>query len=193
MKEAISVAILLILYGFGSVAAETNKSEIANILSDVVSLQGLGQEKTVDELRKRCAQKGRAKIDTMKICRLLFKRRGHAIFRPPLIGQMHFVGDTDYEDWPLSPIAVYEGVPISVVNGLSLFGFPESEEEYLDYCLKNCEWNDFRFTKKSDEQIRGTVEKFMTESEWNRPLHEIEREFLIQQAANSEQIMAPKP
>jgi hypothetical protein len=33
--------------------------------------------------------------------------------------------------------------------------YPETAERYLDYCLKNCDWNDFQFKKPDEKQLQA--------------------------------------
>ncbi len=77
---------------------------------------------------------------TFVLCRLLFEARPGGEFRRPLIGDMHFVAGTSYGDWPLAPIAIIDGVPITVMTGVMLAGLPEEPIAYVDYCLANCVW-----------------------------------------------------
>lgn len=75
---------------------------------------------------------------------MLFQAKPGGEFRGPMIGGAFFIGGT-YRDWPLEPIAVFDHVPILVVTGYVLAGWPEPPGWYVDYCLKNCQWRDARY------------------------------------------------
>ena len=95
------------------------------------------------------------------LCRTLFMARPGGEFRPPMIGGAMYVVDCpDGQDWPLVPIALVEGVPILIVRGYILAGHPESPEDYLEYCLAECQWRDERFVQRDAAELRDIVQRF---------------------------------
>src|SRR5262245_10457955 len=51
------------------------------------------------------------------LCRMLYTPKANGAFRRPLIGAAHFLGGTDYKDWPLEPIELVDGVPFLITRG----------------------------------------------------------------------------
>jgi len=115
------------------------------------------------------------------LCRMLFTNRPAAQFRRPMIGGGQFFGDTDYADWPLEPIEIVDGVPFLISRRGLLAGFAEPNTSYLQYCLQECDRNNFRFTPKTAGQKAAALNKLLASPKWRRPLNESERKFLADQ------------
>ena len=115
------------------------------------------------------------------MCRMLFKKIEGGSFRAPFLGEAIFLGGTSDADWPLSPIEIVDGIPFLVVKGYSLKGRPESKPAYLEYCLENCAWNDFRFKKAALEEKRAALDKLVSSEKLKGKLSEIEHHFLQSQ------------
>lgn len=123
----------------------------------VQKLEPAAREAALRELaqdRKRASQ-------VYPLCRMLFEAKGKGEFRRPAIGGAAFLGGTTYEDWPLEPITVYQGMPILIVGGYMLRGFPEPPGSYVDYCLKTCTWSKTTFAPADPARRRRLVGEFI--------------------------------
>ena len=144
------------------------------------ALQALGKDKACEWLRAHGNDHELYRGDFV-LLRMLFVKKADGQFRRPLIGGAMFLGGTDYKDWPLEPIELVDGVPFLITRGYRLGGSPETVEKYLDYCLKNCEWNDFQFKKRDDKQLQAALEKILSSEKWNKPLDDGLKEFFAAQ------------
>ena len=137
-----------------------------------VALQALGKDKACELLRAN--GKGRdhnANNGVIVLLRMLFVKKADGEFRRPRIGGAMFLAGTDYADWPLEPIELVDGVPFLISRGYIIGGGPgETGESYLDYCLKNCDWNDFEFKKPSEKELRAALVKLVSSPKWKTPL-----------------------
>ena len=115
------------------------------------------------------------------LCRMLFTKRHGSEFRRAMIGCAAFPGDTVYTDWTLEPIELVDGIPFAVTYGYVLAGNPESPESYVRYCISNCDWRPFQFSRKSEAEKRDALSKLLASPKWRRPLEPREREFFAAQ------------
>lgn len=113
---------------------------------------------------------------------MLFEAKNGAQYRPPGIGKAAFLGGTDNPNWPLEPIDIYEGVPILITYEYVLFGFPEPSVSYLDFCVKNCDWRQTRYSVRAHDELKGIVAKWLTSQKWPTPLTARDRAFFTDQA-----------
>ena len=143
-------------------------------------LQGLGEEEALRKLRAWSASDENGD-KVIILCRMLFKSKAGRNFRRPSIGAAFFSGGTNYQDWPLEPIAIHEGVPFLIVSGYALAGYAEPAERYLEYCVQNCEWSDRKYRLQSHKELEGKLESFIKSSMWKRALTEREIGFLRSQ------------
>jgi hypothetical protein len=137
-----------------------------------VALQALGKEKACELLRANGkGSEHNANNGVIVLMRMLFVKKADGEFRRPRIGGAIFLGGTDYADWPLEPIELIDGVPFLISRGYMIGGGPgETGEAYLDYCLKNCDWNDFVFEKPSEKELRRALVKLVSSPKWKTPL-----------------------
>lgn len=155
--------------------------KIAPYLSVAKSLQDHGREKAIMRLQSWAdSQKHEAQV--VILCRMLFETKNEVEFRRPRIGGAAFIGRTDYPDWPLEPIDIYEGAPILVTYGYRLGGFPEPSRSYLDFCVKNCKWRQGRYAVRTADELKKIVAKWLTHRKWPAPLSDRDRAFFIDQA-----------
>jgi hypothetical protein len=97
-------------------------------------------------------------------------------FRRAAIGAVGFLGGTEYKDWSLDLFEVIDGVPFVVTDGTwSIGGRPESDKDYLEYCISECEWNDMKFVSKSGKEKELALEKLLASKKWQKPLTATER------------------
>jgi len=156
--------------------------EIYNInetLNAVCRLQELGERKAIAEL-KSWAKGDSADLLTIVICRMLFTGKESPL-RRPYLGDAAFFGITTYKDWPIEPITIYEGVPILITRGYTLGGLSESAEDYLSYCIEEGSWVSKKYEDKTLEQIKVSLEKFISETKWKKDLSETDRKFFMSQ------------
>jgi len=155
--------------------------KIVPYLSVAKSLQEEGRDKAILRLRT-WADTGKHEDQVMILCRMLFEAKKGADFRRPRIGGASFLGGTDYPDWSLEPIDIYENVPILITYGYMLGGVPESSVRYLDFCIKNCDWRQSRYSVLSHEKLKGIVAKWLTARKWTVPLLPRDQAFFTDQA-----------
>ncbi len=146
-------------------------------VKEAVRLQELGRDAASLELKKMARTAGQDHL-AFVLCRMLFIRRGDAEFRRPRLGGASFLGATDYPDWPLEPIEIVDGIPFLVVTGYMLGGLPELAIDYVDYCLKSCDWNPARYEKPTRSQKREALAWVIASPKWKSPLSPGEREYL---------------
>jgi hypothetical protein len=152
----------------------------APFLRAATYLQAIGQ-KAACETMMRLTEGKRDTLQVIILCRMLFTKKGDAEFRPPRLGGPLYPGGTTGADWPLEPIAEVKGVPFLIVRGYELFGRGESAKAYLQYCMEQCAWNDFRFAHVPPGQMRESLDELIKSTAWKQPLSEEERKFLAQQ------------
>jgi len=152
----------------------------APFIEAAVALQSLGKEKACELLKAQDAKPETAN-GVIVLARMLFVKKTGGEFRRPRIGGATFAGGTDYNDWPLEPIELIDGVPFLVTRGYALGGAAEPAAAYVKYCLANCEWNDFEFKKPSQKELQAALEKLLASPKWKTPLDERSREFFAAQ------------
>lgn len=139
-------------------------------------LQKMGKDEACRLLR---AGAGGGDVPVHDLCRLVFKAKKDSDFRRARIGAVGFLGGTDYADWPLDPFEVVDGVPFVITDGSYLLGgAPEQSEDYLEYCIKECEWNDTKFAPKSEKEKERALDTLLASKKWKKPLTATERDRL---------------
>jgi hypothetical protein len=154
---------------------------IVPYLSVAKSLQEEGSEKAILRLRS-WANTGKHEDQVVILCRMLFEAKKGQEFRRPRIGGAAFFGGTDYPDWPLEPIDIYESIPILITNGYILGGVPEPSGRYLDFCVNNCEWRQARYSVRSHDELKAIVAKWLTSRKWTVALSARDLAFFTNQA-----------
>ena len=154
--------------------------KVAPYIKAAAALQGLGREVACEALL-RAAPTNRESRQIVVLCRMLFTKRATADFRGARIGGAHFLGGTDYADWPLEPIELVDGVPFLITDGYRLDGRAEAAENYVRYCMANCDWSTFRFSDVSAAMPVVALKNFYASPKWRRPLDNDERDFLSAQ------------
>jgi len=142
-------------------------------------LQKMGKDEACRQLRALTEEKNGDGVPVSELCRLVFKAKKGGEFRRALIGAVGFLGETSYDDWPLDPFEVVDGVPFVVTNGFHLLaGQAETDKQYLEYCIKECEWNDVKFVPKPKAEKEKALEKLLSSKKWKEPLTDKERDCL---------------
>lgn len=166
--------------------------KVDRYLRAAIELQALGKDLACDVLLTFTKQYGDSKDLTdgklaiqgreiVALCRMLFAKRPNSEFRRASIGGAVFLAGTDYEDWPLEPIDIVNGVPFSVVSGYSLAGQAEPAYNYISYCLENCDWNPYQFDLKSEAQKQEALSKLLASPKWKQELTPSEQGFFSAQ------------
>lgn len=155
---------------------EWERYRVDPYLRMAVQLQRAGPDAAEQRLLKMAVD-DRAII----LCRMLFVARPHGGFRRAYIGGASFFGGTAYEDWPLEPITLVDGVPFLITRGYALAGHPEDPREYVQYCLRACDRNPYRYRLRTAEEKHRALEKLLGSSRWKRPLEIDEERFFAAQ------------
>jgi len=155
--------------------------KIAPYLSVAKSLQDVGSEAAIGRLRI-WADTQKHEDQVIILCRMLFEAKKDMEFRRPMIGGAAFFGRTDYSDWPLEPIDIYDEVPILITSGYMLGGEPEPSGRYLDYCVNSCDWKKTRYSLRSSEELETVIKKWLAQRNWSATLSEQDQAFFINQA-----------
>jgi hypothetical protein len=147
------------------------------------SLQALGKDKAcalLNELaEKELADKhGWPFLRTVTLCRMLFRAKPKDTFYSAGIGAWLFVGKRDSDDWPLEPIVIVDGIPFLVACGAVLGGMPELPTSYVQYCVKDCDWNDLKFKAKTKDEKRKALDSLLSSPQLKGKLEDGDKEFL---------------
>ncbi len=169
------------LPGFVSIQARKDYRVDPYLLA-AAKLQKLGMEKAVEILRHEARQPTQeSSMSVIVLCRMLFSPKPGAEFRRPQLGASFFIGQAVHNAWKLEPIEIVDGVPFVIVDGYHLVGRAETSEEYLEYCVKNCEWSKSEFKPKSDAQKAAAMEKLLASPKWEQPLPDEAHKYLALQ------------
>ena len=190
MTIRLPILIVLVTFATSSRSASLDLTSLPDLQSGrykavpyiraAAALQNMGRESACQTLL-RAAQTNQANRAIFVLCRMLFTKRATADFRCPGLGVAHFLGGTDYADWPLEPVELVDGIPFQIVWGYSLGGRGESAEGYLRYCMTTCDWSTVRFSEVTTALPNLTLTKLYTSPKWRRALESHEREFLSAQ------------
>lgn len=131
-----------------------------DFLKASIHLQSLGKDEALKLLHEEAKHEVFFGYDVHILCRMLFCARPKQDFRGPGLGQPSLIAG-EYQDWPLAPIAIVDGVPFFITYGYHLAGMPESSEKYLSYCEQNCDWSTLRYQPKTPEQKRAALDKLL--------------------------------
>jgi hypothetical protein len=140
-------------------------------------LQKLGKKEALETLKK--ATTPNESDDTFAILtRMLFSAKPKGKFRTMILCQLWgYYGGTSQEDWPLQPIEIIDGVPFLIVNCSARVGsgWPEPTSDYLDYCIKDCDWSATEFKPLNAEQKKNALNKLLASKKWKVPLTDEEK------------------
>jgi hypothetical protein len=195
MKRAFSVVVLLAAVMGSCRAADGDDAERPKEirLADLLALpdreyrvdpylkaaeshQSMGKEKAYSLLLELAA-KDEFDTRTVSLCRMLFQAKPKSTFRRTAIGAAYFLGGTDYEDWPLEPIEIVDGVPFRIVRGYLVLGKAEPLAAYLRYCREKCRWSSFKFKSKSRLDKQQALDKLLSSPKWKEKLEDGDRVF----------------
>jgi serine/threonine protein kinase len=152
------------------------------LLQKATAMQAMDRMTALEKLHDMARVKSSGDL-VIALCRMLFTPRAGTQFRRPMIGGPHFLGGTDYSDWPLEPIEVVNGIPFLIVRSYMLAGTPESSESYLRYCEENCDWSGvrYRYTARDDKEKAAALAKLLASPKWKHPLTGSEKSWLSEQ------------
>jgi hypothetical protein len=159
---------------------DTSPYRCDTYLAAAIHLQLLGREAAIKELEQLARDPDEA-FHVIILCRMLFMPRKGAEFRRAGIGATEFYGKTKYEDWPLEPIELIDGVPFLISWNYYGTGIGETGKGYLDYCAADCEWNDFRYASKGLRDKTAALEKLLGSAKWVEPPSDEDTRFLSSQ------------
>src|SRR5262245_18073378 len=144
------------------------------------ALKALGKEKACRELTRAArAEENEGKV--IVLCRMIFTEMNGRKFERPIRGGACFMGKTSYSDWPREPIELVDGVPFLITRDYILAGQPVSASEYLEYCMKEWDWNSYGYKEKNDVEKKKALDHLLSSSKWKARLDEADREFLASQ------------
>jgi fructan beta-fructosidase len=123
------------------------------------------------------------------LCRMLFTAKPKGEFRRAAIGLAICLSGTSSNDWTLDPIEIVDGVPFLVAKGYLIAGFPEPVMSYVEYCIKNCDWNSFQFKPKTAEEKQKALAKLLALPKL-KGLNAEEKEFLASQIERPDLLVA---
>lgn len=150
---------------------------IPHYLDAAAKLQALAPDERAARLRHLARDPDRGS-EIYPLCRMLFDARPGSDFRSPMIGAAHFIDGGRYEDWPLEPITLHQGVPILIVDGYTLAGVAEPPHTYLEYCLTHCKWRHTRYAPVRPDHGEAAVRDLIA----SRPKLAERTEWLLRQA-----------
>jgi hypothetical protein len=159
---------------------QTEKFRVDPYLRTVAKLQALGKDKATHVLLQ-FAKSHDHDNQVIVLCRMLFKQKKDTEFRRPLIGAAHFLGGTNYKNWPLEPIELVDNIPFLITGGYSLKGLAEPAQWYVKYCSENCDWNDATFRPKTEKEKQRALDKLFASPKWKNELDDGEKIFLSSQ------------
>ena len=150
-------------------------------IAAAIELQKMGQVKAEQHMMKY-AKKYHLDSDQVYIfCRMLYTKREINWFTQPPLGRPSCIGGTSYLDWKLCPIEMVDGIPFLIATDYSTYSAPGIPSEYLNFCMTNCEWNQFSYQEKSDQELNTALNKLLSSPNWKRPLTPEEKEWLTVQ------------
>jgi hypothetical protein len=127
------------------------------------ALQAAGKDKAFELLRELATKDDDwPHTRTVVLCRMLFKAKEGSEFRRARMGGPTLISGTEIRDWPLEPIAVVEGVPFLLARAYLLAGTSEKPSDYVEYCVQNCDWNDFKFKPVSKSELREALNTLLS-------------------------------
>jgi hypothetical protein len=137
-----------------------NDYRIQHYLESAVDLQKLEIAQRADRL-KALASDPKHASDVFVLCRVLFEAKPKGVFRSAFLGVPSFIGGGDYAGRTLEPITIFQDAPILIVKFYTLHGRAEEPEEYLDWCLKYCQWRNTKYETFTPDKRKEIVEKFI--------------------------------
>jgi hypothetical protein len=160
----------------------SDQYDVKPYLAAAIALQSMGQQKAEAHMMKYAKPYPYPGGDSIFIlCRMLYVKRPSSDFKLPGLGLPTYIGGTGPKDWSLEPIEVVHGVPFLITTSYGLYGAPPDPEEYLEYCMTNCNWNTFRYEHKSNSKLNSALNTILNSPKWKRPLREDEKEWLTAQ------------
>jgi hypothetical protein len=161
-------------------ALPSDKYRVDPYLKIAQSLQVMGQKRACALIRELAVKEAKAKwpyTRTICLCRMLFKAKPKSKFRRAAIGGRFFPASTTYNDWPLEPIEIVDGVPFNVSMGVILGGEAELPGDYLRYCVEKCDWSKVRFRPKTMAEKEKALGRLLSSAKLKGKLREGDKEF----------------
>ncbi|MFC7336440.1 hypothetical protein ACFQY0_04560 [Haloferula chungangensis] len=155
--------------------------KVAPYIAVAAHLQMMGKEEAI-RILESWADSGNHEDQIIIFCRMLFTTKRKQDFEAPLLGRPVYMGQKSLERWYLSPIEIYDGIPILVTDGYCMEGIKGTSRMYLNYCIKNCEWSEQRYSPVSLDQLKVVIGRWLDETKWLKPLTDRQRTFFVNQA-----------
>jgi hypothetical protein len=152
-----------------------------SFLKAAAALQQMGKEKAIAKLAMLTEDEDEHNRPVVMLCRMLFCKKANADFRAPRLGSPNWLGGTDFNDWPLLPLEIVDGVPFRVAYGYNLAGAAEGSRQYLRYCCENCDWSEAKYNPAVEDAVQRALNKLLASPKWKVKLEQSEREYLSAQ------------
>jgi hypothetical protein len=160
----------------------THGFKVYPYLKAAQSLQAMGKEKAGALLRdlatRELSRREWPYTRTITLCRMLFQAKPNSNFRRAYVGAPFYFDGRTSKDWPQEPITIVDGVPFLVAESYILAGMPESPIRYVDFCLSDCDWADYRYESQSRKQQQKAMDKLLSGLKMSERLRNHAREFL---------------
>ncbi|MGD1086234.1 MAG: hypothetical protein ABSA47_15980 [Verrucomicrobiota bacterium] len=166
-------------FDIASIGVQQYKAD--DYIRAAVALQAMGREGACQALLASAKTNPGPDLRFFVLCRMLFTQRGTNEFRHPYYYRAYIIGDL--RDWRLAPIELVDGMPFLLTAnwGAADGGGPESAENYLQYCMANCDWNTYSFREVTPKQKSDALAKFLSSNKFQRRLTDFEQKFFSAQ------------
>lgn len=144
-----------------------------------IEMQNLSSEKREAILKELSKPRAGYQEQVIVLCRMLYVANEGTVMRRAGLGGPSVLGGVDYKKLKCDPIEMVDGVPFLVVSGYILGGRPESAGEYLEYCIANCQWTDYRYGKRMGGDYKAAATKLIRN--WPKELGEHDKKFILSQ------------
>jgi hypothetical protein len=168
-------------FDIASVGGDEYKAD--NYIRAAITFQAMGREAACQALlaSAKASPIRTRDLGYFVLCRMLFMPRGTNEFRCPHDTHAYVVEHVP--DFLLAPIELVDGVPFRLVGnqGGGDGGGPESAENYLRYCMANCDWSTYTFHEATAQQKRDALAKFLSSNKAKQPVTDYQKKFFSAQ------------
>lgn len=106
-------------------------------------------------------------VRIMFLLRLLFVKSDGAPFPPMRVGAPTDVAGAPLEKFPRYPLVLEKDVPLLMISGFELGGFPEPAQPHIQHCRDHAELRADKLTPPKD--LSTVVDGLMGAPKWYRP------------------------
>ncbi len=166
-------------FDIASIGVQQYKAD--DYLRAAVSLQAMGREAACQSLLASAKTNPGPDLRFFVLCRMLFTQRGTNEFRLPHYDNAYYV---EYvPEFKLAPIELVDGIPFLLTAkwGGGYGGGQEGAENYVRWCMANCDWSTYAFREATAKQKSDALAKFMSSIMLKRPLTDSQKNFLSAQ------------